>query len=292
MFGFIVPNAESLSEEEKARYHQVYCGVCRSIEQRYGQRCRLTTSYDMTFLALILGSLYEPHEQRDAERCPLYPGAARPFVRTEYTDYAADLSVALGYHKCLDDWRDDHSRRAWLAAQALERPYRVANQHRPNACAAIEQTMDDIHILEDHCQGSALQGEDVPELTSETVPEIPLIDAAANRFGALLGELFVYQDDFWSDDLRRFGARLGKFVYIMDAALDLDEDRKHERYNPFLSTEADRESMREDLNLLAAAAVDSFERLPLERDLHLMRSVLYAGMWQRFESKENTEDHG
>lgn len=301
MFGFVVPHAASLSEEEKARYHQVYCGVCRSIEQRYGQRCRLTTSYDMTFLALVLGSLYEPQEQVDSQRCPFQPGAPQSFIRSEYTDYAADLSVALGYHKCLDDWRDDHARRAWLAAQALEHPYRVAAQHRPEACAAIEQAMRDIHTLEEQHQRGAMQGvaHEGPSLVvaHEASPlttafETPFLDVAANRFGALLGELFVYRHDFWSGDLRRFGARLGKFVYIMDAALDIEEDQKQGNYNPFLSIETDRESMREDLNMLAAAATDSFERLPLERDVHLMRSVLYAGMWQRFESKENTEDHG
>lgn len=273
MFGYIVPHLESLDNQEQARYRAVYCGVCRSLEQRYGQFPRLTTSYDMTFLALLLNSLYEPDEFRDSQRCPLHPGATQAFARSEYTDYAADLSIILGYYKCLDDWRDDRSRRAWLAARALEKPYRRALEHHSSLGVVLEQAMNAIHAVEE-----------------EQAASNP--DAAANCFGALLGDVFVYRNDFWAHDLRRFGARLGKFIYMMDAALDIDDDRKQGNYNPFLLMEADRALIQEDLEMLAAAAVDSFERLPLEQDAHLMRSVLYAGMWQRFKSKEKTEDHG
>ena len=108
MFGYILPNLESLGEEEKLRYHAVYCGVCRSIRAHYGQRCRLTVSYDMTFLAMVLGSLYEPEEHASQKRCPVHPLQPRQVAQSEFTDYAADLSVAMAYHKCLDDWRDDH----------------------------------------------------------------------------------------------------------------------------------------------------------------------------------------
>ncbi len=44
-----------------------------------------------------------------------------------------------------------------------------------------------------------------------------------------MGELFVYDPaDFWADDLRRLGARLGKFIYVMDAAMDYETTRPRE----------------------------------------------------------------
>ncbi len=45
--------------------------------------------------------------------------------------------------------------------------------------------------------------------------------------------------------------------------------------------------MREDLHLLAAGVAEAFERLPLERDLRLLRSVVYAGVWQKYYALEN-----
>lgn len=305
MFGFILPNLESLDAEEKQRYRSVYCGVCRSIRRRYGQRCRLTVSYDMTFLALVLGSLYEPDEETGAKRCPVHPAEPQAFACSVYTDYAADVSVALAYHKLLDDWRDDRSKRARAAAAALAAPYRRARRRRPEACRAIEVAMDDIHAIEREaraframrmskgrdasaCDASAPAGSGAKLVAAEP----PSPDAAANRFGLLMGDLFAFQDDFWATDLRRFGARLGKFVYVMDAAVDLEEDQKSGSYNPFVMMGTSREEARESLELLAAGMADAFERLPLERDVHVLRSVLYAGVWQQFEAKESKDGDG
>ncbi len=271
MMGFVLPSLESLGEEEKLRYHAVYCGVCRSIRARYGQRCRLTVSYDMTFLAMVLGSFYEPEERRSEKRCPVHPVQPQEIAQSEFTDYAADLSVALGYHKLMDDWLDARSAKARAAAAAIAIPYRKARKRRPAECAAIERAMADIHAIEQ--AGSADP------------------DAAANRFGLLLGSLFAVKDDFWATDLRRFGARLGKFVYVMDAAVDLRQDQEEGNYNPFIAAQRSFSSLREDLELLAADMADAFERLPLERDVHVLRSVLYSGVWQRYNVEESKVEH-
>lgn len=325
MFGFILPNLESLDDQEKERYKAVYCGVCRSIRARYGQISRLTVSYDMTFLALVLGSLYESAEQEDSKRCPVHPTRPQDFARSEFTDYAADLSVALAYHKCLDDWRDDRSVRARAAAAALSGPYRRARTRIPDQCRAIEQAMDDIHAIEQAALAASAPAEagaqpapaanaspapatspadagaqpapapaisPAPGATLATPQPAPSPDAAANRFGLLLGDLFALKDDFWSTELRRFGARLGKFVYVMDAAMDLGEDLSTGSYNPFSHQDLTPDEMRETLEMLAAGTADAFERLPLERDVHVLRSVLYAGVWQRYEAKESKEHHG
>lgn len=321
MFGYILPNLESLDESERGRYRAVYCGVCRSIQQRYGQLPRLTVSYDLTFMALVLGSLYEPEEKTGAKRCPMHPTQPQSFAQSIYTDYAADLSVAFAYHKLLDDWSDERAVRSRVAAAALSGAYRKAKQRIPELCAAIEQVMAEIQEIEQQAmrqeraelqnsqQGqqesvdsqeelqpepqlkSRFQPEPQPALQPQSLPYISP-DAPANRFGLLLGDLFACQNDFWSTDLRRFGARLGKFVYVMDAAMDLEEDLRTGSYNPFRNMNHDTQTLRDNLEFLAAGITDVFERLPLERDVHVMRSVLYAGVWQRFEAKEKKSHHG
>lgn len=85
--------------------------------------------------------------------------------------------------------------------------------------------------------------------------------------------------------MRLFGARLGKFVYVMDAAMDLEEDARTGSYNPFVIMGVAPEDTREPLEMLAAAVADAFERLPLERDEHLLSSVIYEGMWARYNDK-------
>lgn len=277
MFGFILPDIESLEDEEKKRYRAAYCGVCRSLKQRYGQLPRVTVSFDMTFLALVLGSLYEPQETKGAARCPLHPAKPQAFAQSEYSNYAADLSVAFAYHKLLDDWHDDHTIKSRAAAFALAGAYRKAKKRIPQECRAIEEALAEIQDMEKQLLE---QNESLP------------LDAPANRFGLLLGDIFAHKNDFWVTDLRRFGARLGKFVYVMDAAMDLEEDLRTGSYNPFKYMDHDPQALRDNLEYLAASMTEVFERLPLERDLHLLRSVLYAGVWQRFEAKENKSHDG
>ena len=73
MFGYITPNMKTLSEAQQKRFRSFYCGLCRTLQQRGGALTRLTLSYDMTFLALVLNALYESEETLHTERCIMHP---------------------------------------------------------------------------------------------------------------------------------------------------------------------------------------------------------------------------
>lgn len=269
MFGYIVPRLENLSDEERKRYQAAYCGLCQALGEEHGQLSRFGLTYDMTFLAVVLGSLYETPEESGRRRCAPHPFKPHTYVSTECTKYAADMTVALVYHKCMDNWNDDHSVTGRTYAQMLKSSYNAVKQTYQRQCRAIEEGLAEIQALEHAARCG----------------EVPPPDAAANVFGALLGEVFVWREDFWADGLRLLGAKLGKFVYVMDAALDIDEDRSSGSYNPFVLMDAQKDDMFEDLQLLAADVAAAFEKLPLERDVHALRSVLYAGMWQSYHKK-------
>lgn len=281
MFGYVVPALEGLDQAERERYHQAYCGLCRALGERCGQRCRMALTYDLVFLALLLGSLYEPEERTGEGRCVPHPLRPHGFVRSDCIDYAADVTVALAYYKGLDDWHDDRNLRARAFAGALAEPYRKVKARNPRICQAVEAGMADIEAIEAAAR----------DASADEGSEQPAPDAAANRFGVLMGELFACRpDDFWADDLRRLGARLGKFVYVMDAAMDFEDDKASGSYNPLVNRETSPEDVRDDLHLLMAGVAEAFERLPLERDLHVLRSVVYAGVWQKYNAKENDKE--
>ena len=69
MFGYLTADSSKLTEEELARYKACYCGLCRSLGHRHGQLSRLSLNYDMTFLVLLLSSLYEPEEKIGESAC-------------------------------------------------------------------------------------------------------------------------------------------------------------------------------------------------------------------------------
>lgn len=270
MFGIVTAQLSTISDAEKERYHALYCGLCRALKERYGQISRAVLTYDLTFYIMLCNSLHEPAETTGAEHCVTHPVKKMPFAQSKYTDYAADLAVALAYHKCLDDWNDDRSKKARAAQLVLKAPYERACQRIGEQCRVIEQSM-------------------AREALIEADPDSPP-DAAAREFGDLLGELFMHDQGIWTEPMHQLGFELGRFIYLMDAAVDFAEDAQHGSYNPLVKLNMTPEDMDTLLSVLIGGACEAFEKLPLERDLHLMRSILYAGVWQKFNETYRKKD--
>lgn len=222
----------------------------------------MTLTYDMTFLAIFLSALYEPAEAHGQMRCLPHPKEAHDFVRTSMTDYAADMTIALAYFKALDDWQDDRSLPGGLTAQLLKKRYEAVSADYPRQCADLEKNLRALSEVE-------AAHSDSP-------------DAAANCFGALMASLFVREEDYWSRTLRLFGASLGRFIYMVDAACDYDVDTRKHSYNPVLLMGRQPEDMRDVLTLLLGDASAAFESLPIVSDADILRNILYEGVWQSY----------
>lgn len=262
MFGYVRANVADLTEEQKARYRAYYCGLCQALKERHGQLGRLALTYDMTFLTMFLSSLYEPEEKTGTMRCAAHPAKPHAYVRNTVSDYAADMTIALAYHKCLDDWQDDGRRSAKAYADALGKAYQRVKELWPLQTAAIEDGMRKLGDVEKRQE--------------------PSPDAAANCFAALMAELFVMREDYWHNALRTFGAALGRYVYLVDAACDYEKDRKSGGYNPVLLLKKQPEDMREYLTYALGQASAAFEALPLVQDEDIMKNILYSGVWQSY----------
>lgn len=111
------------------------------------------------------------------------------------------------------------------------------------------------------------------------------IDEVSGCFGRLMAELFVYKKDRWEQDLRRLGFFLGKFIYLMDAYEDLEKDKKEGNYNPLLTLSRRQdyeEQCRRMLCMMAAECSGAFEKLPCLENVEILRNILYAGVWNRY----------
>ncbi len=97
MFGYLTARTDLLDEDRIKRYKACYCGLCRSLRSRHGLSAGLTLNFDMTFLVLLLSSLYEPKEKSGHDPCLVHPLRPRSWFSDEFTDYAADMNLALGY---------------------------------------------------------------------------------------------------------------------------------------------------------------------------------------------------
>lgn len=262
MFGHIQANLADLNKDERQRYHAAYCGLCQALGERHGFTSRLSLTYDLTFLTLLLSSLYEPNEKIGECRCVVHPCKKHTFVRNECTDYAADMTIALTYYKCLDDWSDDKNLLGKCYAATLAKQYEQVKKDWPDQCAAIETSLSKLSAIE-------RQQSDDP-------------DKAANSFGRLIEGIFIYRKDRWEEHLRWLGSGLGRYIYLADAAVDLERDKKKGNYNPLKGLSTSLEEFRTPLMMVLGDASNAFESLPLVQDVHLLRNILYSGLWIRY----------
>lgn len=270
MFGFVTANFDELTQAQKTRYSAVYCGICRQIHMRASSLSRLVLSYDTVFLALVLMSLYEPEEREGEETCISHPFKKRGYTENEYVVYAADMNVALAYHQCRDDWKDDKNISKAAMAKLLRPHYEAIRACYPRQCGAMESCMAELAELE-------RSGERNPDL-------------CAACFGNLMAELFVYRQDMWEPYLRRSAMALGRFIYLADAVLDWKKDSQKGSFNPF----GDKlpENAEEILVMTMGRASESYEMLPLVQDKDVLDNIIYSGVWVKLRNQRRNEHGG
>lgn len=277
MFGYIAPRLDQLTDEQKGRYRSYYCGLCLALrEHSSGHSGRMMLSHDMTFLSILLSSLYEPGETGSQRRCPVHPLRKQPIISTPMTDYAADMNLLLMYYKCRDKVLDDRSLIGSAGEKILEKSLERISREYPAQTDGVRGSLE--ALWEEEKSGN------------------PNPDRLCNLSGVMLASVFVYDPrDVWASQLYSLGEGLGRFVYWMDAWEDLKQDIRHGSFNPLLAYR-EREDFdtfcQETLEMLIAEAVEHFEVLPLEKDLDILRNVLYSGVWQRYYGLRQRKNRG
>ena len=257
MFGTVMTAHKALSEEEKARYEECYCGVCRALRKGYGTVAKLTLNYDVAFLCYVLGA-YFGTEGREEKPC-----AVRFFKKTasvcgEIADYCADMNILLSYYGMKDNAEDDGSVIASVGASFFKKSYEIVKEKYPEKCAVIEEQMN--------------------ILSQNEKKDLIAPDLMGDVFGKILGEIFVYKDD---RSLYSFGAALGKFIYLNDACIDLKKDLKKGRYNPLVMTDSkDFDMILESLGAALARELEAFDGLFCDP---IIKNVVYMGIYTKYE---------
>ena len=173
------------------------------------------------------------------------------------------MSIILAYYQALDDFNDDHNVFAGKKSKLLERFLPSIGQRNPCQCRVIKSSLEMLSKIEQ---------------SGELNPDIP-----ATCFGWILGEVFIWREDEYAETLRNMGSALGRFIYLLDASNDLKSDLKKRKYNP-LTAQMDTDFLPA-LTMLIGECASEFEKLPLKRDLRILRNVIYSGVWMKYKAK-------
>lgn len=269
MFGYVTINKPELKIKDYDKYQSYYCGLCRILKKKHGLMGQMTLTYDMTFLIILLSGLYEPDEEYEMHRCNYKPVKKFRMTISEITEYGADMNILLAYYNLLDDWEDDKNLLKRSIALLLEKQFHKINGKYQRQSKVIKECLEKLRCYEKEKETD--------------------IDLVAGLMGEMLSEIFVYKQDEWEHNLRRMGFYLGKFIYLMDAYEDREKDREKGRYNLFLNRKEKLQDaeIKMILNMMMADCAREFERLPIITNGEILRNILYAGVWQKFDSLQS-----
>ena len=265
MIGYITIYKPDIKYKDYDRYREYYCGLCKALGRQWGQSARISLGYDMTFLAVLLDGVYDSKTKTQEFRCPIHPFGKKKALTNAFLDYAADMNVYMARLKCLDDWKDDRKLSRGLYGWLLSRRARRIEQKYKEKTEKIRQALEELNRFENE-QSSDFEG-------------------AAGCFGRAVAELFRF-GGLWDDQLAKTGYYLGKYVYLLDAYEDLEKDLEKKCYNPFRELSAEDnfpQQVREILMTMISKSAEEFELLPIDENMDILRNILYAGAWSRFE---------
>ena len=266
MFGYINVNRKELNAEDEKTYQAYYCGLCRQLKNEAGIKGQMLLNYDMTFLLILLTGLYELEHEEISYRCAVHPAAKKTAYINAATEYAAAMDIVLSYHSLQDDYEDEGSHIKQAMAKALLKDYKRISIRYPRQVQAVEEYMKKLAVAEKAKESN--------------------IDIVAGYTGEMLGQIFQWKQDEWSKDLESMGFYMGKFIYLLDAYEDVEEDKKKQNYNPLAiySKKADFEEFAGHLlTMMIAEASRAFEQLPILKNAEILRNILYSGVWCRYE---------
>lgn len=274
MFGYVRPFVPELKVRENDYYKAVYCGLCRSLGQCTGCSSRLTLNYDFVFAALLRMAACGETPKVTEERCPAHP-SKKLLTATDCAslDFAARAGILLSYEKAYDDTVDEKGskkHKAQLLRTSLSGMEKRASEALPGASEALRNSLSKLSELEARRE--------------------PSVDMPADIFGEALADLLSYGLSGGAERLTRSaGMHLGRWLYVIDAADDFEEDRKAGRFNPFLLTYPDgafNDERKSDVfNALTAelmkldATLDLFERSDEQKEIFgLLDNIIHLGM--------------
>ena len=94
MFGYVTICEPELKVKDLRKYKAYYCGLCQELKEAYGAVGQMTLTYDMTFVIVLLTSLYESQTELTEHRCKVHPVKTQKMLRNEITQYGADMKRA------------------------------------------------------------------------------------------------------------------------------------------------------------------------------------------------------
>lgn len=259
MFGYIFTSKLDLTFRQYFCYKSYYCGVCKSLRRNHGLLSKFLLNYDITFLALLLTSLYADEQTTSCTRCIVNPLIKRKVFANEYIDYCSNINVLLAYYKLRDNIQDEKSISSIILSLIFKNQFKNAKKNYPLQERIIQQYLDKLNEIENFNDSS--------------------LDSASEAFGSMLGELFIYKDNN-NTILKKIGYNIGKYIYIIDCYDDLEKDIKKSRFNPLKSfnNDAQQYEVCNRIEAIISELEEDIKCLKIKHSQNIIENIINLGL--------------
>jgi hypothetical protein len=277
MFGYVTADKPNMLMKDYADYRAYYCGLCKTLGKRYNQLMRFSINYDITFLSLIAHNYLKFKPTIKHGRCVAHPvGKKFPIVlNNEIQEKIADVNIILGYYKALDDVLDDGGFKYKFACAMLKDRFKVAKKRLPKLAQDVKTCYEDLRTLEKNKE--------------------PSLDKLSHCFATMLQHVGEAVMPNINDNLLRLCYNLGRWIYLIDAFSDLEDDFKCGAFNPFIPngelTDEIKNAVHEIATFTLKTAVaeirDAYDKMEVTVTEGALSNVVYLGLRTRTETVLN-----
>lgn len=257
MLGYVRCATGEMLVKHHSLYQAMYCGLCHSIRKNTTRALLPFLSYDFVFLATLRLLVSGDPLQTEKQVCLLHPlkNKKKRIKDNAQLRYAAQASLFLTYEKMRDDLLDrdaSAARRLLISlwAPVLKRACKRVIRKEPalgSLFSSLSEKMEEGRRLEKN--GASL-------------------DEMCSSFAGCLALVFSFGMDGRSERiLSSLGAHLGRFIYTLDAAEDLEADEKKGAFNPLLARYGDAKQAKANFEELDPVLSFYVDQMKLALDL-------------------------
>jgi hypothetical protein len=269
MFGYLRPLICELQPDEKELFEACYCGLCHSLGKNYGLAARFILNYEFVFLAMLLWGENEPPNVQK-KHC-----IASPFRKKTCCSEVASLNSCAGYSLILYYHK--------LRDNIIDEPFLKSLPHRLL-----------FFLLSGAYKKAARDFQEFDKVVSRQISNLALyessekksLDEAADNFAKILrAAVPECEIDSKSRPMREMLYHLGRWIYIIDACDDYQEDKRNNRYNAVAAWNSGSELSEKGIEQLIVTLKHSnnlvcsaFELLPDNTWASIIRNMIYLSM--------------
>ncbi len=273
MLGYVKAFKPEMKMKDYELYRGVYCSLCRALGRNYSPLAQLFLSYDFAFAAVLRLASAENGCSFTGKRCPYNPAKKCMICQSRGDlDFCSHAIIITVFYKILDNMHDGGFKSkfvAYLLYPIIFLMHKKAKRLAPDIDRIIGESM---------------------KIQSETEKKKNVgIDEAAHPSADALGKIFSLGfDGEAKNSLYSLGYMVGRYVYILDAADDLEDDLKNGSFNPFTKEygEIKKEKTRTEfaqrvtgmLNLTQSNALEALDSVEKKRFEDILENIVLDGL--------------